>query len=388
MKLETRNLKLGLIAGALFVASTVQAIEFVQREQFISSEAETLRDEIWISAQNITISGEALDDLFAAGGVLDLRGNFKGDVWAGGEQVIAAGRFNDHVRLASRTVQVSGTMDNSLTAIGTTIKIEPTATVAKNLLCLGDHFINEGLISGNARIVAKKATLGGKFVGDVSIAAQEIVILPGTMIGGNLNYTAPKELVLSPSVTLSGKLNRTFEAPPPKQFLKQNLISHFTFAIAALLTGLVFSSVFPFYTASTIHQLRTARGSCLLTGFAAMFVIPIIAFLLLFTFIGLPLSILLFLFYFILLYLCKIAVGFWLGALVLRRKEISKQNRTGILAVGLLIIYALTAFTAISLTVNILVIILGLGGLLLALFKKPVLIIQSPSAVTHKTTEG
>jgi cytoskeletal protein CcmA (bactofilin family) len=371
-----------MLLGALITAPFVQAVEFVQREQFISSDAETLRDEIWISAQTITISGEALDDLFAMGNRLDLRGIFSSDVWAaGGEQIIAAGRFDDHARLASRMVQASGTFGNSLTAAGNTVKIEPSATVAKNLLCLADHVISEGAVTGNVRIMAKQATLGGKIAGNVSIAAQEIVILPGTLIGGDLSYTAPKELVLSPSVSLGGKLIRTIQAPPPKQFLKSNLSGHFGFAVAALLTGLVFSSIFPRYTAGTLHLLRTARGTCLLTGFAALFLIPMSAFLLLFTFIGLPLSILLFLFYFILLYLSKIAVGFWLGSWVLRRKEFSKRQQFSTLAAGLFILYALTAFTAISLTVNILIAIAGLGALLLALFKKPVLILQAPTDI-------
>jgi len=369
---------LSILALLAVLTTGANAIEFVQRDQFISSEAETLRDEMWISAQNIAISGEALDDLFAAGGILDLRGNFKGDVWAIGDQVIAAGRFIDHARLVSRTVQVSGTLGSSLTAMGTTVKIDPSATIAKNVLCLGENVISEGSVAGNIRIVAQKATLGGKITGTVSIAAQEIVILPGTVIGGDLSYTAPKELVLSPSVALAGKLVRTFEAPPPKEFLNPNLLGHFSFAFAALLTGLVFSSLFSRYTAHTVQLLRTARGACLLTGFAALFLIPMCSFLLLFTLVGLPLCILLILFYLILLYLSKIAVGLWLGALILRRKEISKRNRTGALAVGLLVIYTLTAFTAASFVVNILIAIYGLGALILALFKKPVLIIQSP----------
>ncbi|MFA7256745.1 MAG: polymer-forming cytoskeletal protein [Kiritimatiellales bacterium] len=383
-----RDSRFGIVLAVLLSVQCANAIEFVQRDTFISSDAETLRDEMWISAQTITISGDALDDLFAAGNVLDLRGNFKGAVWCGGDQVIAAGRFSDNTRLAGRTTQVSGTLNGSLTAMGNTIKIAPSATIAKNMLCVGENVISEGTVTGNARIVAKQATLGGKVAGNVSIAAQEIVILPGTVIGGNLSYTAPKELVLSPSVILNGELTRTFDAPPPKQFLKTNLLGHFGFAIAALLTGLVFSSLFPRYTVNTLHLLHTAHTPCLLTGFAALFLIPISAFLLLFTFIGLPLSILLILFYCILLYLSKIAVGFWLGALILRRKEITKQNRVLTLATGLLIIYSLTAFTAISMVVNILVAVAGLGALLLALFRKPVLILQTPNDIKQPTTEG
>ena len=387
MKPEIRNLKFGLIAGLLLAGSTVQAIEFVQRDQFISSNAETLRDEMWISAQTITISGNALDDLFAAGNTLDLRGNFKGAVWGGGDQVIAAGRFGDNTRLAGRATQASGAFAGSLTEVGSTVKIDPSATIARNMLCLGENVISEGTVTGNARIVAKQATLGGKIAGNVSIAAQQIVILPNTMIGGNLSYTAPQELVFSPTVKLAGKLIRTFETPPPTPFLKPNLAGHFGFAIAALLTGLVFGLIFPRYTAGTLHLLRTARTTCLLTGFAALFLIPISAFLLLFTFVGLPLSILLILFYCILLYLSKVVVGFWLGALILRRKELSKRNLFTTLAAGLLIIYALTAFTAISMVIGLMVSIFGLGAMLLALFKKPVLVIQAEGMTKDPMTE-
>lgn len=384
-KVKRQKSKVILITALLGLIQTAGAIEFVQKDQFISSDAETLRDEMWISAQTITISGNALDDLFAAGSTLDLRGNFNGAVWCGGDQVIAAGRFSDNTRLAGRTTQVSGTLDGSLTALGNTVKIDPSATIAKNMLCLGENVISEGTVTGNARVIAKQATLGGKIAGNVSIAAQEIVILPGTMIGGDLSYTAPQELVLSPTVKLAGKLTRTLAPPIP---MLKPLGEHLSYAIAALLTGLVFCSVFPRYTAGALHLLRTARTTCLLTGVAALLLIPIIAFLLLFTFVGLPLSILLIFFYCILLYLSKIVVGLWFGALILRRKELSKRNLAGTLAAGLLIIYALTAFTAISTVAGLLVCFFGLGALLLALFKKPVLILQTPANLKQSTTEG
>lgn len=388
MKRETRNLKLRLIAGLLLAGSSVQAIEFVQTSTFVRGEDQTQQEELWVTAQTVQMDGEALDDVFAMGNLLELRGTFSGDVWgSGSDQVVAGGIFNDHVRLASRLVQVSGSLNGSLTAAGNTVKIERTAIIGKNLLCFGENIISEGQIRGNARIVAQQVTLGGRIDGDVSIAAQDIVVLPGTILNGNLSYTSPKELVLSPSVLLSGELTRTFKAVPPRQILKPNLPGHFGFAVAALLTGLVFSSVFPRYTLRSVHLLQTTRGTCVLIGFAALFLIPVVAFLLLFTVVGLPLSILLFISYFSLLYLSKIAVGFWIGAAVLRRKELSKRTLFSTLGIGLIALYAASAFVAISMFVNILVAIFGLGALLLALFKKPVLIIQTPTDI-KTTTEG
>jgi cytoskeletal protein CcmA (bactofilin family) len=364
-------------AVLFFSMQNSSAIDFIRQDHFTLEAEDSLQNELWVSAQTITVSGEVLDDLFTGGGTIELNGVFKGDVWSIGDQVTAAGQFMDHVRLAARTVQIPGTFSRSLTAAGTTVKIDAPARIAGNLLCFSDQFITEGRIDGNLKAVAKRITLGGKISGNVSLTANEIVLLPGTVIEGHLNYTAPKELILSPAVTLNGKLSRSFAAIQPRRILKANLIGHFSFWAAALFAGLVFGSVFPSYFSRTAFLLRTAYGPCVLTGSAALFLIPVIAFALLFTVIGLPLSLLLSLFYLILLYLSRIAAGLWLGGLILRRKELSRRNRFSTLAAGLFVIYALTAFTALSFTVGALIAVSGLGALLLALFKKPVLIVQT-----------
>ena len=373
VKSRTSNVLIAL----LLIAQASFAIEFVQAEKFVTGEGEILHEETWISAQNITIDGEMLDDLFTVSTLLDLRGDFMGDVWGCGDNVIADGTFDDHLRLIGRTIQVSGTLNGSLVAMGNTVKINPTAAIEKNILCIGESVVSEGTIGGNVRIIAQKVTLSGKITGYVSITAQDVVILPGTVIGGNLTYTAPKELILSPSVTLGGELTRTFEVVPNRKIFKPNLMGHFLFGFAALITGLVFMGLFPRYTGGSVMALRNSRGLCILIGFAALFMLPVTAFLLLFTFVGTPLSILLFLFYLILLYLSKIVVALALGSAVLRRKEFTKRTAAAPLALGLLLIYALTAFVAASLLINILIIIAGLGALLVGLFKKPMLVIQT-----------
>jgi cytoskeletal protein CcmA (bactofilin family) len=373
--------KMICVAGVLFAALNTQAIEFIQTEQFVTETNGVLLEETWISAENVTIAGEALDDLFTVSTLLDLRGVFMGDVWGGGDSVSADGIFNDNLRLIGRTVQVSGTLNGSLVAMGNTVKIDPTATIEKSMICIGESVVTEGTIRGDVRIIAQNVTLNGEIAGDVSIAAQKLTVLPGTVIGGNLTYTAPKELILSQSVTLGGELTRTFEAAPEKQLFKPNLIGHFMFGLAALVTGLVFIGLFPRYSSGSFHALNKSRGISMLIGFAALFMLPITAFILLFTFVGTPLSILLFLFYLILLYLSKIIVALAIGSAILRRKEFSKRTAAGPLALGLLIIYALTCIAAASMLINILILISGLGALLIGLFKKPVLIIQAPDAV-------
>ena len=385
--MEIKNLKLG-VAALLLVSLNAQAIEFIQTNQFVITEMESMPEESWISAQSITINGSVSNDLFASASVMELNGTFHGDAWCAGDNITGAGIFLNSARLISRITQIQGTHYGSLTAVGTTVKIDRTAILYGDLLCLGENVIIEGSVSGKTKVLAQRITLGGQINGDISIAAQEIVILPGTMINGNLSYQAPNELVLSPSVILNGELQRRFSPAPVRRLMKKNLGGHFMFGLAALITGLVFAGLFPRYTGTTLHLLRESRGLCSLAGFAGLVMLPMGAFFLILTVVALPLSILIFLFYCILLYLSKIAVALWIGSAILRRKEFNKQKVIAPLALGLLILYTLTSFTAAAMMINILITILGLGALLIALFKKPVLILQTGEMTKYPNTQG
>ena len=104
MKLDIKNLKRGILIGCLLAVSSAHATEFVQADQFISNEGVTLTNELWISAQTITLNGTASRDLFTISSLLTLQGTFEGDVWSGGDNIIASGTFNDDLRLFSRAV--------------------------------------------------------------------------------------------------------------------------------------------------------------------------------------------------------------------------------------------------------------------------------------------
>lgn len=374
--------------GVLLLSLNAQAIEFIRTNQFVVSENESIPEETWVSAQIATISGVFSNDLFATAPEITLSGNFNGDVWCVGDSITGTGIFRNSARMISRTTQIQGTHYGSVIAAGTTVKIDRTAILYSDLLCMGENVIIEGSIRGKAHILAQRVTLGGQFNQNLSIAAQEIVVLPSTIINGNLSYSAPDELVLPSSVILNGELERRVPTVAARHLLKENLAVHFMFALAALVVGLVFCGLFPRYTGTTLYLLRESRGLCSLAGFAGMVVLPLASFFIFVTLIGIPLSALLFLFYLILLYLSKIVVALWVGSAILKRNEFNRQKLAAPLTLGLLVLYALTSILAAEMVVNILVVILGLGALLIALFKKPVLVIQTPDAINEINKEG
>jgi cytoskeletal protein CcmA (bactofilin family) len=373
LKFKTRHLKLGTAVLLCSAACNAPAVDFIQTNQFDVAADQVLTEETWLSARTLTVSGTVSEDLFATAQSAELSGTFEEDIWCIGNDIRTTGVFNNGARLMSRTLQIQGTGNGPVTVAGTTVKVDRSAVLNNGLLCLAENVIAEGNITGPVRIFAQRVTLGGKIDGNVSITAQEIVVLPGTRINGRLTYTAPDELILPSSVILNGTLHKRLDISASKSLLKDNLPGHFLFGLAALVTGLVFAGLFPRYTASTLHALKASPGLCSLTGFAALVMMPLAAFLMLFTVVGFPLSILILLFYLILLYLSKIAVALWIGSLILRRSRFNQRKTGGPLAIGLILLYSLTAFKAVSFPVHLLIIMLGLGALLSALFRKPAL---------------
>ncbi len=385
--MEFRKLK-PVIAACLLTALHAQAIDFIQTNQFLVAKTNSLTRETWVSAQRIDLRGAVSNDLFATAPDTVLNGTFMGDAWVIGDSITASGDFRSSTRILSRTAQVQGTHYGSVIAAGTTVKIDRTAVLHSDLLCLGENVIVEGSVHGETQLLAQRVTLGGQFSGDVSITGQEIIVLPGTVLQGSLSYSAPEELILPSSVTLNGALKRRMQPAAPNRLIKENPGAHYLFAMAAWVTGLVFCALFPRYTGTAQHLLNTSRGTCALAGFAGLVVLPMGAFFLLLTLIGIPLSLLILLFYLILLYLSKIAVALWIGSALLRRRPFDRQKAAAPLALGLLILYSLTVIIAAEMIVHILVIILGLGALLIALFKKPVLVIQTPDGTNEINREG
>lgn len=373
-------LKFSLVAALLAFASPSRAIDFVQTNQFVIAEQQTLQEETWLSTQDLSIEGTVAADLFAVTQTAELSGTFGEDVWCLGDTIRATGVFDNGARLASKTVLLQGAGHGPLIAVGNTVKMEREATLTRGALCVAEHVILEGTISGPVRILAQTITVGGHIEGDLTLAAQEIVVLPKTVIHGDLTYTAPEELVLPSSVQHSGDLKRAISVPTSPSLFKPNLASHVLFAVATLIAGLAFTKLFPRYVAQATLTLRHSTGLSFLIGFGALFLIPIAAFFLILTGLGSLLGLLVLSFYGMLLYLSQIIVASWISMLLFRRQHFVIQHAGRWLALGLLILYALTALRGVSFLTHCAVLIFGNGALLIALFRKPELVVNNASA--------
>lgn len=384
---------------ALLLATPLAgATEFLAAEHYTLAGDQTLTNELWLQARTIAMAGTATEDLFllADGSTamttngtpsLLLSGEAQADVWAAGESVVISGPVARHARLAGfKSVTVNGPVKRNLMALGGTIVIGEKADISGNALLVGRDVLANGTIHGTTRIYGTETTLSGQFGGDVTITASDINVMPGTRISGDLHYLMDKDLILDSKVVVEGKLVRMMPKPVERAspYSLNALFLQVGLCFGALLVGMVFVSFFPAVATISAIKLEQSFWRCLLVGFIAFCLIPMVAFFLIFTIIGLPLCVILILVYAVALYVGKIIAALYLGQRLLRDHPAAMGGSVlPRLLLGLLVVYA---GVALPFPVDILLwfafTLTGLGGLVSFILDRrlPVVMVTPPSA--------
>ena len=353
---------------------------FVQTNMFILDSGETLDSELWLMASQITLNGNAKDDLFLMAvtsslwdddnkdGLVKLAGEYDNDVWAMGNTVELTGKIQDHARFLARTITINGSIAHSSIFIGNTLHLAHSAAIAADAWMMGENLIIEGDIKGNVNLMGKEVTLSGTFGQDVFVTAQDLVVLPGTKIRGNLTYRCPKELVFDRRVVIQGRVIRKMMPESSSGRALESFFYQSWLFMGALMVAMIFIALLPAFTNRAIRGIRSSPGKCMVTGLMVMCLVPLAVFFALLSIIGIPLGLLLMATAAILVYLSKIVVAMALGTWILRRPEPHGYTQYLLpLVSGLLLVYAGVNSGMFGLVVWLIVTTTGAGALVLAL---------------------
>jgi hypothetical protein len=136
-------------------------------------------------------------------------------------------------------------------------------------------------------------------------------------------------------------------------------------AVGLLLMGLLLVFLFPKLIKGIGSVITQRPGESLLWGFLGLIAIPILTVLLLVTVIGMPIGLLLLTLFLWILYLSQLSLGVVLGNRFFALEESKGWSLFWRLAVGVIIIQALTFIPYVRFFVNLVSVIFGLGAILL-----------------------
>lgn len=144
-------------------------------------------DDVFVSADSVTVDGTINGILFANGSNITINGTINGDLFANGNSVTINGPVNGNLVISGATLKLASAVEGSVFSGGQTLIIAPGASIGRNLYFGGFSLdvqpgasIAKDLATGSYQVI-----LGGQV--DRNIDASVIAFELSGKVGGNLN---------------------------------------------------------------------------------------------------------------------------------------------------------------------------------------------------------
>jgi hypothetical protein len=354
------------LLGVLLVAQAPRAAVGQEAGRTVI-ERRTLHEDLYLAGGEVDVWATVEGDVVAAGGRVRVGDRVTGDVLAAGGDVTIEGRVADDVRVAGGVVTVRAEIGGDLAAVGGTVRLPPDAVIEGKAWLAGGEVDARGRVGRWLRAAGRTVRLGGEVAGDVEVVAGRVEVLPGTRIRGALVYRSPQAATIPPGVEIAGGVRYEPAGwPEAGRALRAMAIALAVAALAALLlAAAVLAGFFPAVSAESVRAIRAAPWTSLAVGFAALVATPVAAALLVATVVGAAVGIALFALYVVALLAGLLVGATFVGAFPagLFRRGSSRGRVLASALVGAAALAVIQLVPVLGTLVAALVLIAGLGGL-------------------------
>lgn len=296
----------GLVVFALAFGAITPALAFDGREgkDVVIGADEVVNDDVYATAETITVDGVIKGDLVAAGGMITINGTVEGDVIAAGQAIVINGKIGDDLRGGAAALQVneSAEIADDLVFGGGSLEVKPGAKIGGDLASGSGQVLMAGDVKGSIKSGTGAFELRGTVSGDVYVALGDVsdenesfsmflgpdmpISIPSVRfgmkvtesakVGGEFEYVYGKEVEL-PAV-IAGKVTRTeppvdperireaVELTPVEQVVERSL-GAVRNMITIILAGLLLGWLFPAFVPGATTRMKDKPIHALLWGF-------------------------------------------------------------------------------------------------------------------------
>ena len=237
------------------------------------------------------------------------------------------------------------------------------------------NFNEHTSISRSARISANTIELNGSIGNDVYAIVDTISLGTELEIDGILSYTADKEISIPETASIGNVEYTPAEEEKVEAVQSFKGMSILMSAVSFIFKVAVISGFIILFTnkfSKVNKETKTGKNiaKSLGNGALALILVPIIAFVLLFTVIGAGLGVLLFAIYAIVLFLATSVAVFSIAEMLFGNKAKSKLGLWGMTLGTALVIWMLGKIPAIGWAISFVVFLIGLGVIVRTIFFK------------------
>lgn len=356
--------------------SSAHAAELRSGDTVTIAPGQVVNDDLYIAGGTVQIDGRVNGDVVVAGGTVAINGEVSGNVIAVGGTIAIAGPVGGSVRAAGGSMTVNGPVADDVLFGGGQLTLGTGARIGRDL------WLGSGLASVPAPVgrnlvaSAGELTIGGPVGGDVRAEVATLRLTSGAHIAGNLWYASEREAEIAPGATVRGRVERQVRAPraesPHAEQVVGRLVGWLSALVGVFALGLLLVFVFPLFSRRASDIVVGSPWVSLGLGIVLLVSVPLAALVLFVAGLvvgGWWLGLLA-----LALYGSALACGYVLVGLAVGRWVLARVGRSGMhlvwaLLLGLLVLLLLGELPYIGWVITALALLFGLGALSFALVR-------------------
>ena len=366
-------LAMALVAlPVLGVAASAGAQSFRSGNDVAVAQSETVDETLFASGRTVDIAGTVNGDIFCAGQHVSISGTVNGDIICIGQDVQITAAVHGSLRAAGQSLTLGSAVDGNVTTAGQSVTFGSGFT-AEDVTVAGQDATLNGSVGRDMTVSAGSAIIDGHIGRNLTAQVNHLSLNDNAAVAGNVEYTSSHTLSRSGSATIGGSITHNEPLQPQRGGRYGALLGGgplfalYLFA-ALLITALVLVLLFPllFHTASDVAMEEPLKT--VIVGLASSILIPAAVFVLMVTVLGVPVGILLLLFWLVALTLSGALSAYYLGRLLIGRKT---PNPFLYMLLGVVILLVLYFIPFVGIVVSALSVWFGIGMLILQIPRLP-----------------
>lgn len=360
------------LCGVFLVPAGASATDFRRGQDVSVASGETVKGDVFLNGDRMSVDGTVNGDVFAFGRSLDVAGHVLGDVIVFAKDVRITGQIEGNVRTFDNNLTLTGTIGRSLTIFCDEMKIEKTGRIGRSITSFTNEFSLDGHVGQDILAMNQRLDLRGQVDGDIHLKAERLTISGTGQVGGAIHYKGVNPPDVSPQAKLASAVEyqhveRTEEHEGGRYYLHRLLWS-----ASFILYGLVLVLLMPSLAAECVksaEDVGASLGLGVLVFCGAIVAIPLACV----TIVGIPLGILTLMLWLVMLFTAQIVFGGLIGRWILGPTE-DKWGRVGRMALGMAIVGVIVPLIhfvhVLDLIVRCAVMLWGFGAIVLALYRR------------------
>ena len=316
--------------------------------------------------ENVEIKNETIDGTsFVFGNNVNVQSEVNGILFEFGNNTINKSK-QDYLFLFGNTVSLDNSSLKDGFIFGNKVELK-NSNIQRDLYLFGNTVDIDNSIGRDLKVFASQVNINGDVNGDLFIEAENITIGDSASVSGTLSYPKTAKIFISKDAKIANtRITEGVNPEVKEESFLSKIYSTFISCLNMIVTGIVFMLMFKkLFSNMTLKKENVFQN--LGIGLITLLLVPIASVILLTTIVGLSLSVILLVVYFIFIYLSTLITAYYVSDGLLKDKI---KNKYLILVIGVVVIYVLKLIPVIGTIITLGSLLYGLGFVTNSLIRK------------------